>query len=138
MANVNMTQGLKNAGDRVSGVAGAVVAIGSMGFDDRATGFSTSDTAHNSGGAPSNFIGKALDATPTGGAAASPYVVSHVATLGTSDFTTPDKTVKRIALHFKATAPTVSDTTIGFGVDGLTLVKQTTFSLITTFKLSYT
>lgn len=136
MANVNMQQGLKNAGDRVSGVSGAAVAIGAMGFDDRATGFSATDTAHNTGGAPTNFIGKALDATPTGGSASSPYVVTHQATLGTADFNT--FTVKRIALHFKATAPAVGDATLGFGIDGLSLTKASTFSLITIFKLSYT
>jgi hypothetical protein len=135
MATVNMQQGLKNAGDRVSGVSGNPVAVGAMGFDDRATGFAATDTAHNSGGAPTNFIGKALDSTPTGGAAASPYVVSHAATLATGDFN--GSVVKRIGLHFKATAPTVSDTTLGFGIDGLSITKASTFALVTTFKLSY-
>lgn len=106
-----------------------------MGFDDSSTAFVASSTSHSTG-SPTNMLGKALDATATGGAAASPYVVSHVATLTTAEFNT--FTVKRIALHNLATAPVVGSTTIAFGIDSLSLMKTSGFSLISTLKLSYT
>lgn len=45
--------------------------------------------------------------------------------------------MKRIALHNTA-APAVGGATLMFGIDGLSLTKASTFSLVTTFKLSYT
>lgn len=134
MANVNMTQGLKMVADRASGVAGAAAAIAGMSVDDN-TSFANTDSACSStGGAPANFQGNALDATPTGGAAATPYVVSHVMTLTTGQYNT--RVIKRIGLHNSA-APTSSSSTLMFGIDGLSLTKASTFSLVTTFKLSY-
>jgi hypothetical protein len=135
MANVNMTQGLKMVGDRASGVTGAAAAIAGMSFDDNTHTFLNTDTATNSQGASADFQGNALDATPTGGSAATPYVVTHQSTLTTGQFNT--FTIKRIALH-NSNAPTDSSTTLQFGVDGLSLVKQSSFSIVTTFKLSYT
>ncbi len=135
MANVNMTQGLKMVGDRASGVAGAGAANAGMSVDSN-TSFTNTDTSvASTGGTPTNFQGNALDSTPTGGAAATPYVVSHVMTLTTAQYNT--FIVKRVGLHNSA-APTNSSTTLMFGIDGLSLTKQSTFSLVTTFKLSYT
>jgi len=106
-----------------------------MGVDDSASAFVSTSTDH-SVGAPVNMLGKALDALATGGVAASPYVVSHVMTLTTAEFNT--FVIRRIALHNLTTAPIVTTDSIAFGIDGLSLTKQSTFSLITTFKLSYT
>lgn len=135
MANVNMTTGLKMVGDRASGVAGAAAAIAGMAVDDRAAGFAATDTTCSTGGAPANFQGNALDATPIGPAAATPYVVPHIMTLTTGQFNT--FVVKRISLHNTA-APLIAGATLMFGIDGLSLTKAATFSLTTTFKLSYT
>lgn len=135
MAAVNFTQGLKMVGDRASGVAGAAAAIAGMSFDDNTVAFAASHTSCASGGASPHFQGNALDSTPTGGAAASPYVVSHVCTLTTAQFNT--FTVKRIALHNSAT-PTDASTTLMFGIDGWSLLKNSGFALIPTFKLQYT
>lgn len=130
-----MLQGLKLVGDRASGVAGAGNPIAGMSVDD-GTAFSAADTSCSStGGAPASFQGNALDATPTGGAAASPYVVSHVMTLTTAQFNA--KTIKRIGLHNVA-APTAASASLMFGIDGLSLTKAASFALVTTFKLAYT
>jgi hypothetical protein len=134
MAAVSMTQGLKMIGDRASGVAGAAAAIAGMSFDDGAVAFANTHTAANSGGAVTNFQGNALDSTPTGGAAATPYIVSHVCTLTTAQLN--GVTVKRIALHNSA-APTTSSTTLMFGLDTLSFLKAAGFALIPTFKLQY-
>lgn len=134
MANVNFTQGLKNVGDRASGVSGAGAAIAGMSVDDNTTFTNTDTSVASTGGTPAHFQGNALDATPTGGAAATPYVVSHVMTLTTGQYNT--FVVKRIALHNTA-APTNASTTVMFGIDGLSLTKASSFSLVTTFKLSY-
>lgn len=135
MANVNMTAGLKMVGDRASGVAAAPAAIAGMSVDDRTAGFVNTDTTCSTGGAPANFQGNALDSTPTSPAAATPHVVTHLMTLTTAQFNT--FTIKRIALHNIA-APLIAGATLMFGIDGLSLTKASTFSLITTFKLSYT
>lgn len=135
MANVNMTAGLKMVADRASGVAGAAAAIAGMSVDDNTTFTNTDNDCSDTGGAPAHFQGNALDSTPTGGAAATPYVVTHLMTLTTGQYNT--FVVKRIGLHNSA-APTNSSTTLMFGIDGLSLTKASTFSLVTTFKLSYT
>lgn len=135
MANVNIVSGLKMVGDRASGVAGAAAAIAGMSVDDRATGFVNTDTTCSTGGAPTNFQGNALDSTPTSPAAATPHVVSHLMTLTAGQFNT--FVVKRIALH-NINAPLIAGATLMFGIDGLSLTKQSTFSIVTTFKLSYT
>lgn len=134
MANVNFTQGLKMVGDRASGVAGAGAAVAGMSVDDNTTFTNTDTSVASTGGTPAHFQGNALDSTPTGGAAATPYVVSHVMTLTTGQYNT--FVVKRIALHNTA-SPTNASTTVMFGIDGLSLTKASTFSLVTTFKLSY-
>lgn len=135
MANVNMTQGLKMVGDRASGVSGAAAAIAGMSVDDNTTFTNTDTTVASTGGTPSHFQGNALDSTPTGGSAATPYVVSHIMTLTTGQYNT--FIIKRIGLHNSA-SPTNSSSTLMFGIDGLSLTKASTFSLVTTFKLSYT
>lgn len=137
MAAVNMKTGLKMVGDRASGVSGAAAAIAGMSFDDNTHTFLNTDTALNTQGAsPSTPAGIALDSTPTGGAAATPYVVTHIGTLNTAaGFDT--KTVKRIAIH-NSNAPTDSSATLMFGVDGFSIVKAASFTMPTTFKLSYT
>ncbi len=135
MANVIHTQGLKMIGDRASGVAGAGAAIAGMAADDRTAGFANTDTSCSSGGAPSNFQGNALDATPIGPAAATPYVVPHLMTLTTGQLNTV--TVKRFSLHNTA-SPLIGGATLIAGIDGLSLLKQSGFALTTTFKLSYT
>jgi hypothetical protein len=134
MANVNMTAGLKMVGDRASGVAGAAAAIAGMSADDNTHTFLNTDTACATQGASPHFQGNAFDSTPTGGAAATPYVVSHVMTLTTGQFNT--FTVKRFGLH-NSNAPTDAGTTLMFGIDGFSLVKQSTFKLVTTIQLSY-
>lgn len=135
MANVNFLTGLKLVGDRASSVSGAAAAIAGMSVDDNTTFAAADTTVASTGGTPAHFQGNALDSTPTGGAAASPYVVSHVMTLTTGQYNT--FVVKRIALHFSA-SPTNSSATLAFGIDGLSLTKASSFALITTFKLSYT
>lgn len=135
MASVNFTAGLKIIGDRTSSVAGAGAAIAGMSVDDNTTFTNTDTTVASTGGTPAHFQGNALDSTPTGGAAATPYVVSHLMTLTTAQYNT--FVVKRIAVHNSA-APTNSSATLVLGVDGFALTKQSTFSLITTFKASYT
>lgn len=135
MAAVNMTQGLKMLGDRASGVSGAAAAIAGMSVDNNTNAFAAAHTACATPGASPNFQGNALDSTPTGGAAASPYVVSHVCTITSAQFNT--FTIKRIGLHNTAT-PTDAGTTLMFGVDGFSLVKASSFSITPTFKLSYT
>ena len=134
MASKVVNQGLKMIGDRASGVAGAAAAIAGMSFDDSTVAFAAGDTAANSGGAITNFQGNALDSTPTGSAATTPYVVTHLCTLTTGQFNT--FTVKRIAAH-NSNAPTASSTTLISGVDGFAITKQSTFSLTPTYKHSY-
>lgn len=130
-----MLQGLKLVGDRVSSVASAGAALAGMSVDDNTT-FAAADTSvASTGGTPAHFQGNALDATPTGGAAATPYVVSHVMTLTTGQYNT--FVIKRIGLHNSA-APTNASTTLMFGIDGLALTKASSFSLVITMKLSYT
>lgn len=142
MAAVNFTQGIKCAGDRLSAVASFGLPIQSMSFDDNTAAFVNTDTKTSQAGASPHFQGNSLDSVPTGGAAATPYVTSHVCTLTLAQYNT--FVVKRIALHNgagtppSATAPTDSTTTIMFGLDGLSLTKQATFSLVPTFKLSLT
>lgn len=121
-------------GDRASGVAGAAAAVAGMSFDDSAVAFAAADTAANSGGAITNFQGNALDSTPTGGAAATPYVVTHLCTLTTGQLN--GVTVKRFALHNSST-PTASSTTLISGVDGFSLTKAATFSMTPTYRHSY-
>lgn len=134
MANVIFTVGLKMIGDRASAVASAAAAIAGMSADDRTAGFANTDTTCSTGGAPTNFQGNALDATPIGPAAATPYVVPHLMTLTTSQLNTV--TVKRFALHNTA-SPLIGGSTIISGIDGLSLLKQSGFALTTTFKHSY-
>lgn len=134
MAAVSMTAGLKMVGDRASGVSGAAAAIAGMTFDDNTVAFANTHTACNSGGASPHIQGNALDATPIGPAAATPYVVPHICTLTQAQFN--GNTVKRIALHNSA-APTDSSATLMFGVDGFSFLKASGFALIPTFKLSY-
>lgn len=135
MASVNMTQGLKMVGDRASGVSGAAAANAGMSVDDN-TSFTNTDTSvASTGGTPVHFQGNALDSTPTGGSAATPYVVTHVMTVTTAQYNT--FVVKRIGLHNSA-APTNASTTLMFGIDGFSLTKASTFSLVISFKLSYT
>lgn len=134
MGAVMMKQGLKMIGDRASAVSGAAAAIAGMSFDDSSVAFTNNDTAANSGGAITNFQGNALDSTPTGGAAATPYVVTHLCTLTTGQLN--GVTVKRFAAHNSST-PTASSTTIMSGVDGFSLLKAPTFSMTPTYKHSY-
>lgn len=137
MANVNMRQGLKMVGDRASGVAGAAAANAGMSVDNNTSFTDTDTTCSSTGGAPAAFVGNALDATPTSPATpgtGAPHVVSHVMTLTTAQFN--GSIVKRVGLHNSA-APTNSSATLMFGIDGLSLTKASTFSLVTTFKLSY-
>lgn len=133
MAAVSMTAGLKMVGDRASGVSGAAAAIAGMSWDSNTVAFVNTHTACATGGASPDFRGQALDSTPTSGAAATPHVVTHIATLDTGFDT---KVVKRIALHNTA-SPTDSGTTLMFGVDGFSITKASTFTMPTTFKLSY-
>lgn len=135
MAAVNMTAGLKMVGDRASGVSGAAAAIAGMTFDDNTVAFANTHTACNSGGASPHIQGNALDATPIGPAAATPYVVPHLCTLTAGQFNT--FVVKRIALH-NTNAPTDSTASLMFGVDGFSLTKGSGFGLTPSFKLSYT
>ncbi len=135
MASVNFTAGLKVIGDRASSVAAAGAAIAGMSVDDNTTFTNTDTTVASTGGTPTRFQGNALDSTPTGGAAATPYVVTHLMTLTTGQYNT--FTVKRTALHNSA-APTNASATLILGIDGFSLVKQSTFALVTTFKASYT
>jgi len=134
MASKVVNQGLKMIGDRASGVSGAAAAIAGMSFDDSTVAFAATDTAANSGGAITNFQGNALDSTPTGPAATTPYVVTHLCTLTTGQFNT--FTVKRMAAH-NSNAPTTSSTTLISGVDGFAITKQSTFSITPTYKHSY-
>lgn len=134
MAAVNMTAGLKVVGDRASAVASFGGAMAGMSVDDNTHTFLNSDTATNTQGASPDFQGNALDSTPTGGSAATPYVVSHIMTVTTGQFNT--FTVKRLGLHNSA-SPTDSTATLMFGVDGFSIVKQSSFKLVNTFKLSY-
>jgi hypothetical protein len=145
MANVNFTQGLKMVGDRASGVAGAGAAITHMSLDDGAvtggghTNFVNTDTTLRNGGTGGPTLQSSsavLDSTPTSPAAATPHVVTHVYTLPAADVNLNTKTITRIALHNGA--PSATSSTLMFGIDGLSLTKQSTFSLVTTFKLSYT
>lgn len=131
MANINFIGGLKMVGDRASGVAGAAAAIAGMAVDDSATAFVNSNTQQSGA---TNFQGNPFDSTPTSPAAATPHVVTHVMTLTTAQFN--NFVVKRIGLHNTAT-PTASTTSLMFGIDGLSLTKASSFSLVTTFKLSY-
>jgi hypothetical protein len=135
MAATNMTAGLKMVGDRASGVAGAAAAIAGTSFDDNTNAFANTHTACSTPGASPHFQGNALDATPIGPAAATPYVVPHLCTLTTGQFNT--FVVKRIALHNSA-SPTDSSATLMFGLDGLSITKQSSFALVPVFKLSYT
>ena len=134
MAAVVTTQGLKMIGDRASGVSGAGAAIAGMSFDDNTVTFVNTHTACASGGASPHFQGNALDSTPTGGAAATPYVVSHVCTQTTGQFNT--FTIKRIAVH-NTNAPTDAGATLISGVDGFSITKASSFSLTPTYKHSY-
>ena len=134
MAAKVVNQGLKMIGDRASGVSGAAAAIAGVSFDDSTVAFANGDTAANSGGAITNFQGNALDSTPTGGSAATPYVVTHLCTLTTGQLN--GVTVRRFAAHNSAT-PTASSTTLISGVDGFALTKASTFSMTPTYKHSY-
>jgi hypothetical protein len=134
MTATTFTQGLKMIGDRASGVAGAGAAIAGMSFDDNTVTFVNTHTATNSGGASPHFQGNALDSTPTGGAAATPYVVTHLCTLTTGQFNT--FVVKRMAVHNSA-APTDSSSTLISGVDGFSITKASSFSMTPTYKHSY-
>jgi hypothetical protein len=134
VASKVVNQGLKMIGDRASGVAGAAAAIAGMSFDDSANAFAAADTAANSGGAITNFQGSALDSTPTGSAATTPYVVTHLCTLTTGQLN--GATVKRFAAHNSST-PTASSTTLISGVDGFSFAKTSSFSMTPTYKHSY-
>lgn len=134
MTAVSMTQGLKLLGDRASSVAGAGAALAGMSFDSNTNAFAAAHTACATPGASPDFQGNALDSTPTGGAAATPYVVSHLGTLTAGQYNT--KVVKRIGLH-NTNAPTDAGTTLMFGVDGFSITKASSFALTATFKLSY-
>jgi hypothetical protein len=140
MANVNTKQGLKVTGDRNGAVSGFSVPSAStmgMSWDDNAATFLNTDTALNSQGASAHVQGNALDGTgvATGGVAATPYVVSYLSTLTAGQFNT--FTVKRTAIH-STNAPTDSSASLMYGSDGFSFVKQATFAMAFTMKLSYT
>lgn len=135
MAAINFLGGLKICGDRLSAVSGFGAAILGMSVDSNAAFTNTDTTVSSTGGTPTNFQGNALDSTPTGGAAATPYVTTHLMTLTTAQYNTFN--VKRIATHNTA-APTTSSATVMFGIDGFSLLKANTFALLTYFKLSFT
>lgn len=117
--------------DRASGVAGAGAAIASMSVDDSSVAFAAGDTALNSGGAVTTESDANFDSTPT----RSGQVVSHVATFGTG----VSLTIRRIALHNAAAASvSTSSTTLIAGVDGQSIVKDSSFSLTITMKITYT
>lgn len=135
MAAVNFIGGLKVCGDRLSAVSGFGAAILGMSVDSNTSFTNTDTTCSSTGGTPTNFQGNALDSTPTGGSAATPYVTQHLMTLTTAQYNTFN--VKRIALHNTA-SPTTSSTTVMFGIDGFTILKASTYALLTYFKLSFT
>lgn len=135
MASVNMKTGLKMVGDRASGVAGAAAAIAGMSVDNNTNVFTNNDTNCAAGGASPNFQGNGLDSTPTGTAATTPYVVTHLMTLTAGQFNT--FIIKRIALHNTAT-PTDAGITLMFGIDGFSITKNVTYASLITYQLSYT
>jgi hypothetical protein len=110
---------------------GAGRAIQTMSVDDSSVAFTAADTNLAAGGPVTNEFDKAFDATPT----RSGQTVSHVMTLATGDY---NQTIRRIALHDDTPANvTTSSTTLVAGIDGLSLVKNTSFTLKTTFNITY-
>jgi hypothetical protein len=130
MASITVNQGLQMIGDRASGVAGAGAAAVSMAVDDSATAFAAGTTTLAS---PTNLQANAFDSTPT----RSGQTVTHLMTLTTGQFNT--FTVKRVSLHnVAAGSVTGTSTSLIAGIDGLSLTKQSTFSLKLTVQITYT
>lgn len=106
----------------------SLTAIGSMTADNSATAFTTATTTL---GSPAS-LHVMTSYSAVGGAAADPYPVDATGTIAAASF--GGVTITRIALHTGA-APTGSSATVAGGVDGLSLLKATTFSLIPTVRV---
>lgn len=138
MATLVFTNGLQRVGVQASQAtsgSGPTYSVSrhiqTMSVDDSATAFAAGDTALNTGGAVTNEFDAAFDSAAT----RSSQTISHVMTLGTADY---NQTVKRIALHDDTAANvTTSSTTVVAGIDALSLTKASTFTLKTTFRVTY-
>lgn len=130
MAAVVTNLGLQLVGDRASAVAGFPGAIQAMSVDDSATSLNAATTNL---GSPTNFIAQSFDTTPT----RSGQTVTHIATLAAGTFN--GNTIKRVCLHdVVGGSVTATSTTLVGGIDSLSLLKGSTFSLAITVRLSYT
>lgn len=121
-------QGLQIIGERASFVTPAG-RIQSMAVDDKTGTIGSTDTTL---GSPTNLQANAFDGDPTRSA----QTITHVMTVTSGQFNT--FTVKRITLHNVASG-SVSGTSASLvgGVDSQTFIKQSTFSLVFTVKISY-
>lgn len=124
MAAIIVNRGLQVIVGRASNTADSFAAIQSMSVDDGTVAFAAAHTALNSGGAITNEADVDFDSTPTRAA----QTTTHVATFGTG---VANFTIKRIALHNAAAASvTTSSTTLVAGVDGQSLTKTSSFSML--------
>lgn len=145
MATLMTTQGLQRVGVQTSqATAGsgptysASRQIQTMSVDNNSfsRSFAAGDVAVSSDGttggtAPTSYFDKAFDASPTRAS----QTISHVMTLATGE---GNFAIVRIALH-DDTAANTSGTSGTFcaGIDGLSLTKNSTFTLKTTFQITY-
>lgn len=130
MAAIVTNLGLQLVGERASAVSGFGGAIQSMSVDDSATSLAAGTTNLAS---PTNFVAQTFDTPPTRSA----QTITHIMTLAAGTFN--GNTIKRVCLHNTVGGSvTATSTTLVGGIDSLSLLKGSTFSLAITVRLSYT
>lgn len=135
MATLMTTNGLQRVGVQASQATSgggptysATRHIQTMSVDDTVAAFVAGDTAL---GSPTNSFDKAFDAAPT----RTTQTISHAMTLATAE---GNFTLRRLALHDDTAANvTGASATVCAGIDGLTLTKNATFTLKSTFQVTY-
>lgn len=118
-------------GQRASGVAGAAAAVVTM-TADNATGTTLAAHTKLNDITSTSVQANAFDSTPTEAS----RVVTHLCTFTTGQ---ANFAIGRFALHNTASgSTTVSSTGLMAAVDGFTITKTSAFSLLVTFKITYT
>lgn len=103
-----------------------------LSIDDNAVAFGQTDTTCSTRGATTTFYDQAFDATPTESGQTITCLTTILAANGAM-------TIKSIAIHDDTAAnTTATSSTLVAGIDGLTIVKDTTYGLALTLQMTFT
>lgn len=137
MANLVVRQGLVRIalnGSQATGYSSSRY-VRTLAIDDSSNAFAAADTAANTGGAVTNFFDVALSSAVQATTTFTNDTIRHTATIPAASGA---MTIRRISLHDDTTANTTSSsTTLIAGIDGQSLVKNTTFALTLVVDLIY-